>query len=66
MPRTAARFTKADITRALAAVEKVGAPAAVEVLPDGTIRIVPVSALTPGDSGEKPAPEVDVREMPVL
>ena len=65
MPRTAARFTKADITRALAAVEKVGAPMAVEVLPDGTIRIVPVPP-TQGDNGEKPAPEVDAWGTPVL
>jgi hypothetical protein len=42
MSRHAARFTQADIARALKAVEQVGARMAVEILPDGTIRIAPV------------------------
>jgi hypothetical protein len=41
MSRRAARFTVADINRALKAVEASGMPMAVEVLVDGTIRIVP-------------------------
>lgn len=41
MPRTAARFTQADITRALRGVAASGVKANVEVKPDGTIVIVP-------------------------
>ena len=38
MSRTAARFTLADIARAIRAAKEQGA-AVVEILPDGTIRI---------------------------
>jgi hypothetical protein len=38
MSKTAARFTLADIARAIRAAKEQGA-AAVEILPDGTIRI---------------------------
>jgi hypothetical protein len=41
MSRRPARFTQADIARAIKAVEKTGAKMAVEIAPDGTIRIVP-------------------------
>jgi hypothetical protein len=41
MPRRPARFTQADIARALRAVEQTGARVAVEITPDGMIRIVP-------------------------
>ena len=41
MPRTAASVTQADIARALRAVAQTGAAVAVEVLRDGTIRLVP-------------------------
>ena len=41
MPRTAASVTQADIARALRAVAQTGATMAVEVLRDGTIRLVP-------------------------
>lgn len=37
------RVTQADITRALRAAKKVGVKVAVEILPDGTVRLVPVS-----------------------
>jgi hypothetical protein len=43
MSRRAARFTQADVARAIRAVEQTGARMAVEIGPDGTIRIVPVS-----------------------
>lgn len=43
MSRTAARVTQADIARALRAVEQVGLPMAIEILTDGTIRLVPSS-----------------------
>jgi hypothetical protein len=39
MSKTAARFTLADIARAIRAAKAEGA-AAVEILPDGTIRVV--------------------------
>jgi len=52
MSKTAARFNLADISRATRAAVAEGA-SAVEVLPDGTIRIV--IAETPRD--EKPEPE---------
>ena len=39
MSKTAARFTLADIARAIRAAKEQGA-AAVEILPDGTIRVV--------------------------
>lgn len=41
MPRTPASVTQADIARALRAVAQTGATVAVELLPDGTIRLVP-------------------------
>jgi hypothetical protein len=44
MSKRAARFTEADIRRAVRAVVKEAAPMAVEVAPDGTIRIVPYAA----------------------
>jgi hypothetical protein len=43
MTRRAARFTEADVKRAVKAVEAIGSSRVVEVLPDGTIRIVPNS-----------------------
>lgn len=55
MSRTPARFTQADVTRAIRAVEQTGARMAVEIAPDGTIRIVPYEAPpTPAnDAGHK-------------
>jgi hypothetical protein len=37
--RRPARFTQADLDRALKAAEKAGADVAVDILPDGTIRL---------------------------
>jgi DNA-binding XRE family transcriptional regulator len=42
MSRRAARFTQADIARAIGAIEQTGANMAVEIGKDGTIRIVPL------------------------
>lgn len=39
MPRTAAKFTQADISRAIRAVQQTGSDMAVELRPDGVIRI---------------------------
>jgi hypothetical protein len=41
MPRRPARFTQADIARALRAAKQVGVHVAVEIALDGTIRLVP-------------------------
>lgn len=53
MPRTPARATQADISRAIKAAKHAGENAVVEVAPDGTIRIVPAALAKPDDySGE--------------
>ena len=41
MSRTAAKFTQADIARALRAAAQTRVSVAIEVLRDGTIRLVP-------------------------
>jgi hypothetical protein len=51
MSRSAARFRQADIRRAVAGAAEAGLEVArIEILADGTIRLVPASAL-PHDSG---------------
>lgn len=42
MGMRAARFTQAEIARAIRAIEETGASMAVEIARDGTIKIVPV------------------------
>jgi len=42
-PRRIARCTQAEIRRAMRVAELAEKPMAVEILPDGTIRIVPAS-----------------------
>ncbi|WP_296583068.1 hypothetical protein [Xanthobacter sp.] len=59
MPRSPARFTQADIARALRAVLKARAKAFIEVLLDGTIRITPLGA----EAGESPPPAEPEREI---
>lgn len=41
MPRANARFTQAEVARALRAVKQAGVRMKVNVLPDGTIQISP-------------------------
>lgn len=48
MSRRSARFTQADVERALRAVEKTGLKALVEIAPNGTIRIVSLRWRPPG------------------
>jgi hypothetical protein len=48
MSKTAARFTLADVARAIRAAKEQGA-AVVEILPDGTIRVI-----ISGKDGTKP------------
>lgn len=43
MSRRPARFTEADMRRALKVAEKSPTPMAVEILPDGTIRFAPIN-----------------------
>lgn len=45
MPRRIAKTTQADIARALRAVQQLGLTMAVEVSPDGTIRIIPAETV---------------------
>lgn len=40
MPRTAAKVTQADIARTVRAVAQARVRAVVEVMPDGTIRVI--------------------------
>lgn len=51
MSRTPARFTQADVQRAIRAVKASGETMAVEIRPDGTIRLVPV--------GDEKRPEIE-------
>jgi len=39
MPRTAARFKQADVSRIFRAAKQERVPVAVDILPDGTIRV---------------------------
>jgi hypothetical protein len=56
MSRTPARFTQADVARSIRAAKQAGA-GAVELKPDGTIRI----SLNSGDKPEQPMePEREV------
>jgi hypothetical protein len=41
MARGRLRFRQTDVVRALKAVRSVGQPMAVEIAPDGTIRLIP-------------------------
>lgn len=43
MARGRLRFRQADVERALKAVARVGVTMAVEIVPDGTIRLTPAS-----------------------
>ena len=54
MSRRAAKFTEADAVRAIKAIKRSGEAMAVEITPDGTIRLVPIAA--PSAPG-KPASE---------
>jgi len=41
MPRTPARFTQADVARAIRAIKSTDTVMSLEITPDGLIRIVP-------------------------
>lgn len=62
MSRRAARCTQADIARAIRAASQTGGGMAVEVLPDGTIRIAPA----PASPQPAPAPKLVAQRRIVL
>ena len=45
MPKGNVKFKQSDVTRALKAVVQTGVNMGVEITPDGTIRIIPVSGI---------------------
>ena len=55
MPRTAARFTQADLARALRATRDAGVIADVVIRPDGSIAIQPRSEAPAQESAAVPA-----------
>lgn len=55
MPRTAAKITQADVARVLRAVAQSGMRMAVQIMPDGTIRLEPVDAAA-APSVDRPRP----------
>lgn len=57
MGNAPARFTVADISRAMLAANKAPYPAIIEIAPDSTIRIVPVDKSV--DSKERPELKVE-------
>ena len=61
MPRTAARFTQADVARAIRATRDAGVVAqAVDIMPDGRISV----RLQPEPAKESAAPERKAATMP--
>ena len=65
MSRTPARVTQADVARALRAARQVGVSVCVDILPDGTIRLLPASGEVKPFSGAV-TPQVAKRKAPDL
>jgi hypothetical protein len=61
MSRRAARFTQADINRALRAIAQAGVAASIEIRQDGAIRIMPEKP-----ASEPRSPEVAPRKEIIL
>lgn len=59
MSRRPAIITQADVARALRAVEQVRYPGVVEITPDGTIRIVPLSQQPAPSASAQPEQQLD-------
>jgi hypothetical protein len=59
MSRRPAAITQADVARALRAVEQVRYPGVVEITPDGTIRIVPLSQQQLASARGEPEHQLD-------
>ena len=49
MSRRPARFTQADVVRAIKAAEQAAKPMAIDILPDGTIRLTPAAGVSSRD-----------------
>jgi hypothetical protein len=64
MSQKAARFTEADLNRAGKCAARFPYPVAIEIKPDGTIRLEPVQKT--GESGELPAPAIEEAEVATL
>ena len=62
MSRRAAKFTEADAFRAIKAIKRSGEAMAVEITPDGTIRIIP--APPPPEITKAHKPKVARRGFP--
>lgn len=58
MPRTSARFTQAEIQRAVRAMKAEGFVCSVEILTDGSIRIVPVDVSKQPAAANQPKPKI--------
>lgn len=58
MSRRAARCTQADIARALRAMAREGVRGAVEVTPEGILRIIPATHTPAKDAVEQKPPRV--------
>jgi hypothetical protein len=57
--RRPARFTQSDLSRAIKAVEAIGVRMVIDIMPDGTIRIMPADAVgTPLDRKVNPTHEI--------
>jgi len=54
MSRRPARCTQADIRRAIRAAEQAGAKMAVEISPDGTIRLIPAQETVKSPTSLRP------------
>lgn len=61
MRRNQARFTQSEIVRAIRAISQSGGQMAMEILNDGTIRIVPI-----GPSSAEQDPLMDERQGIIL
>jgi hypothetical protein len=67
MSRTPARFTQADVARAIRAVEQTGARMAVEIDPSGTIRIIPYEPPpAPANSSAPRGRRLEQERRPIL
>lgn len=65
MARGRLRFRQSDVERALKAAARVGSPMALEITPDGTIRLTPAEP-SPQSTGRPVGGPVAIREVPTL
>lgn len=65
MSRGRLKFRQADVARALRAIKQAGAAMALEITPDGTIRLTPAEP-SPQSTGRPVGRPVAIREVPTL